>query len=78
MHNAGAQAQQLCRVVSEAACATLAAAWRSGDQASVKAAFLPLTDVEGFSALASTGSERQVIHMSATCRYTRAHYLMID
>lgn len=60
MHNAGAQAQQLCRVVSEAACATLAAAWRSGDQASVKAAFLPLTDVEGFSALASTGSERQV------------------
>ena len=59
-NNAGAHAQQLCRAVSEAACATLAAAWRSGDQAGVKAAFLPLSDVEGFSALASTGTERQV------------------
>ena len=59
-HNAGAHAQQLCRAVSEAACATLAAAWRSGDQAGVKAAFLPLSDVEGFSALAATGTERQV------------------
>lgn len=58
-HNAGAHAQQLCRAVSEAACATLAAAWRSGDQAGVKAAFLPLSDLEG-SALATTGTERQV------------------
>lgn len=59
-HNAGAHAQQLSRAVAEAACATLAAAWRSGDQAGVKAAFLPLSDVEGFSVLAATGTERQV------------------
>ena len=56
----GAQAQQLCRAVSEAACSLLAASWRSGDQAGVKAAFLPLSDIEGFSALASTANERQV------------------
>ena len=43
----------------------LAAAWQSGDQAGVKAAFLPLSDAEGFSALASTGTERQVHHQSA-------------
>ncbi len=56
----GVQAQQLCRAVSEAACSLLAASWRSGDQAGVKAAFLPLSDIEGFSALASTANERQV------------------
>lgn len=56
----GAQAQQLCRAVSEAACSLLTASWRSGDQAGVKAAFLPLSDIEGFSALASTANERQV------------------
>ena len=63
--NAGAHAQQLCRAVSEAGCSMLAAAWQSGDQAGVKAAFLPLSDAEGFSALASTGTERQVHHQSA-------------
>ena len=57
----GAQAQQLCRAVSEAACSMLSACWQSGDQAGVKAAFLCLSDVEGFSASASTGTERQVI-----------------
>ncbi|KAL3141037.1 hypothetical protein ABBQ32_005551 [Trebouxia sp. C0010 RCD-2024] len=60
----GAHAQQLCRAVSEAACATLAAAWRSGDQAGVKAAFLPLSDVGGFSTLATTGTERQAVLLS--------------
>ncbi|KAA6416579.1 MAG: phosphatidylinositol 4-kinase alpha-like, partial [Trebouxia sp. A1-2] len=45
----------------EAACSLLAASWRSGDQAGVKAAFLPLSDVEGFSALASTANERQAV-----------------
>ena len=56
----GAHAQQLCRAVSEAGCSMLAAAWQAGDQAGVKAAFLPLSDVEGFPAAASTGTERQV------------------
>ena len=56
----GARAQQLCRAVSEAACSLLLASWRSGDLAGVKAAFLPLSDIEGFSALASTATERQV------------------
>lgn len=57
----GAHAQQLCRAVSEAACSLLAASWQSGDQAGVKAAFLPLSDIEGFSALASTANERQAV-----------------
>ena len=57
---AGAQAQQLCRATAEALCGVLSAAWRSGDQAGVKAAFLPITDISGFSAIASTGTEQQV------------------
>ena len=57
---AGAQAQQLCRATAEALCSVLSAAWRSGDQAGVKAAFLPITDISGFSAIASTGTEQQV------------------
>lgn len=58
--HSGAQAQQLCRTIAEALSSVLSAAWRSGDQAGVKAAFLPITDISGFSAIASTGTEQQV------------------
>jgi len=68
--DSGAHAQQLCRAVSEAACTLLAASWRSGDQAGVKAAFLPLSDVEGFSALASTANERQVLVLCLLAVFT--------
>ena len=61
---AGAQAQQACRAVAEALCEVLTAAWRHGDQAGVKAAFLPITDIDGFSAIASTGTEQQVCTVS--------------
>ncbi|KAK9812698.1 hypothetical protein WJX72_002251 [[Myrmecia] bisecta] len=57
----GRAAQQLCRTLAEALCSVLAGGWRAGRRSSIKATFVPLSDLTSFSGAASTAAEQQAV-----------------